>query len=108
MPPNSVSRIASGLSGISDLSALSQFHLVFAGVQKMVTIMFPDRQTEKRALAFLLGRFSGRVLRSGEHLVPEAALAALADQNIPFTVKGKTTYEQQVAAIRGTASPSVQ
>src|SRR5437667_5078368 len=56
----------------------------------MVTITFPDRETEKRALAFLLGRFSGRVLRSGEHLVPEAALEALADQNIPFTVKGKT------------------
>ena len=57
----------------------------------MVTIIFPDRDTEKRALAFLLGRFSGRVLRSGEHLVPKAALEALADQNIPFTVKGKTT-----------------
>jgi len=52
----------------------------------MVTITFPDRETEKRALAFLLGRFSGRVLNSGEHLVPEAALEALADQNIPFTV----------------------
>ena len=71
----------------------------------MVTIIFPDRDTEKRALAFLLGRFSGRVLRSGEHLVPEAALEALADQNIPFTVKGKTTYEQQMAAIRGAATP---
>jgi hypothetical protein len=68
----------------------------------MVTITFPDRETEKRALAFLLGRFSGRVLRSGEHLVPEAALEALADQNIPFT------YEQQVAAIRGAAPPAVQ
>jgi hypothetical protein len=76
--------------------------------QRMVTIIFPDRATEKRALAFLLGRFSGRVLRSGEHLVPEAALEALADQNIPFTVKGKTTYEQQMAAIRGTATPPVQ
>lgn len=74
----------------------------------MVTITFPDRQTEKRALAFLLGRFSGRVTRSGEHLVPEAALEALADQNIPFTVKGKTSYEQQVAAIRGTAPAPVQ
>ena len=74
----------------------------------MVTITFPDRDTAKQALAFLLGRFSGRVLRSGEHLVPEAALEALADQNIPFTVKGKATYERQVAAIRGTASPSVQ
>lgn len=74
----------------------------------MITITFPDRETEKRALAFLLGRFSGRVLKSGEHLVPEAALEALADQNIPFTVKGKTTYEQQMAAIRGLTSRSVQ
>lgn len=74
----------------------------------MVIITFPDRESEKRALAFLLGRFSGRVLRSGEHLVPEAALEALADQNIPYTVKGKTTYEQQMAAIRSATSPSVQ
>ena len=74
----------------------------------MVTITFSDPETEKRALGFLLGRFSGRALRSGEHIVPEAALEALADQNIPFTVKGRTTYEQQVAAIRGDASTSVQ
>jgi hypothetical protein len=59
----------------------------------MIAITFPDRDTEKRALAFLLGRFSGRVLRSGEHLVPEAALKALADQSIPFTVKGQATYD---------------
>ena len=74
----------------------------------MITITFTDRATEKRALGFLLGRFSGRVLRTGEHLVPEAALEALADQNIPFTVKGKATYEQQVAAIRGAAPAPVQ
>lgn len=74
----------------------------------MVTITFPDQQTEKRALGFLLGRFSGRVLGSGEHLVPESALEALANRNIPFTVKGKATYEQQVAALRGSASPAVQ
>jgi hypothetical protein len=74
----------------------------------MVTITFADRETEKRALAFLLGRFSGRVLASGAHLVPEAALEALASQNIPFTVEGKTTYEQQVAAIRGAAPLPVQ
>jgi len=61
----------------------------------MVTITFPDRVTEKRALAYLLGRFSGHVLRSGEHTVPEAALEALAEQNIPFTVKGKTSNEPQ-------------
>jgi hypothetical protein len=74
----------------------------------MVTITFPDRATEKRALAFLLGRFSGRVLRSGEHIVPEAALEALADQSIPFTVKGKTTYEQQLAALRSAAPSPIQ
>jgi hypothetical protein len=74
----------------------------------MVTITFADRDTEKRALSYLLGRFSGRVLRSGEHLVPEAALEALADQNIPFTVKGKATYAEQLAALRGVASAPVQ
>jgi hypothetical protein len=74
----------------------------------MVTITFPDRDTEKQALGFLLGRFSGRVLKSGEHIVPESALEALADQNIPFTVKGKTSYAQQVAAIRGAAPAPVQ
>jgi hypothetical protein len=54
----------------------------------MATIIFPDRVTEKRALAFLLGRFSGRVLRRGEHLVPEAALEALASQSIAFIISG--------------------
>ena len=73
----------------------------------MITITFPDRETEKRALAFLLGRFSGRVLKSGEHLVPEAALEALASENITFTVQGKATYEQQMAALRGSASATV-
>jgi hypothetical protein len=73
----------------------------------MITITFPDRETEKRALGFLLGRFSGRVLKTGEHLVPEAALEALANQNIPFTVQGKSTYEQQIAAIRDSAPASI-
>ena len=73
----------------------------------MITITFPDRETEKRALGFLLGRFSGRALKSGEHLVPEAALEALADQNISFTVQGKSTYEQQIAAIRDIAPATI-
>ena len=67
----------------------------------MITITFADRETEMKALDFLIGRFSGRVLRSGEHIVPEVALEALADQGIPFTVKGRTTYEQELAAFRG-------
>ena len=74
----------------------------------MIAIQFPDRETEKRALAFLIGRFSGQVLKSGEHLVPEAALEALATQNISFSVKGRASYEQQMTAIRGTAPVAVQ
>ena len=74
----------------------------------MVTIRFPDQETEKRGLGFLLGRFSGRVLRTGEHIVPPEALAALAEENIPFSVIGKATYEQQVAALRSIASGPVQ
>ena len=71
--------------------------------RRMTKVTFPNRATEKEALAFLLGRFSGHVLKSGEHLLPGSALEALADQNIPFTVKGKATYEQQLAAVRGSA-----
>lgn len=65
----------------------------------MITITFPDRETQKRALGFLLGRFSVRILKSGEHLVPDIALEALANQNITFIVKGKATYEQQIASV---------
>jgi hypothetical protein len=36
----------------------------------MVTIIFPDRDTEKRALAFLLGRFSGLSIPSSQTSVP--------------------------------------
>jgi hypothetical protein len=54
----------------------------------MIMITFPDRATERHGLAFLLGRFSGRILESGIYLVPEQALEALARENISFTVKG--------------------
>lgn len=74
----------------------------------MITITFPDRDTEERALAFLLGRFSGHVLKSGEHLVPESAHEAPASENIPFVVKGKATYEQQLTAVRGSAPIAVR
>ena len=49
----------------------------------------PRHAANRYTLAYLLGRFSGRVLRSGEHLVPEAALEALTDQNIPLYGQGK-------------------
>jgi hypothetical protein len=51
-----------------------------------VTITSPGRETERRALGLLVGRFSGRASRSGEHVVPEAALEALTDQGIPFSI----------------------
>jgi len=74
----------------------------------MVTIEFANEATMKKALGFLLGRFSGKVLRSGEIIVPDDALAALADQNIAFMVKGRTTYEEHIAALRSTAAATVQ
>ena len=74
----------------------------------MIIITFPDADTQKKALGFLLGRFSGKVLKTGEHIVPEAALAALAERNITFTVHGKASYEKQVAALRSAASDAVQ
>ena len=37
-----------------------------------------------------------------------AALEALADQNIPFTVKGKATYEDQVATLRPAPAATVK
>lgn len=52
------------------------------------TVTFPDRDTERRGLGFLVGRFSGQVRSSGVHVIPRDALAALADQNIPFTFVG--------------------
>jgi hypothetical protein len=48
------------------------------------------------------------VLKGGEHLVPEAALEALAEQDIAFTVKGRASYGQQVEALRGAAPAPVQ
>jgi hypothetical protein len=74
----------------------------------MVVITFPDAEAQKKAAGFLLGRFSGRILKTGEHIVPEAALAALAEKGVTFTVHEKASYEKQIAALRGAASGPVQ
>ena len=74
----------------------------------MVVITFADSATRKKALGYLFGRFSGKATKAGELIVPEAALAALADENISFTVQGRASYEQQVAAIRSVAADAVQ
>jgi hypothetical protein len=70
----------------------------------MVIIAFPDAASEKKGLGFLIKHFSGKALKNGDHIVPEAALEALAQRNITFTVKGKATYEHHLAAIRSAAS----
>ena len=74
----------------------------------MTLIQFPDRETEVKGLAVLMRRFSGKVLRDGLHIVPEAALEALTAEKIPYTVKGPATYEQEVAALRGDAAETIQ
>jgi hypothetical protein len=74
----------------------------------MVKVTFPDRATFKKALGFIVGNFSGRAYKSGVIVVPEAALEALAAQNIRFSVEGMTTYEEELTALRGPLSASIQ
>jgi hypothetical protein len=74
----------------------------------VLLIQFPDRETEIKGLGFLVGRFSGKVMKGGLHIVPEAALDALSAQNISFTVKGKASYEQQMAVLPIAAPTPVQ
>ena len=54
-----------------------------------------------------MGRFPGRALKTGEVLVPEAALQALAQEGYQFMVLGKSTYEQQTAAFRDTVTSTI-
>jgi hypothetical protein len=73
----------------------------------VIVIRFPDSETERRGLGFLAGRFPGKSWRSGETVVPEAALAQLAHEGIKFTVEGPATYEQ-LASLRNPAAVEVQ
>ena len=67
----------------------------------MVMIRFPDPETKRRALGFLARRFSGKSWANGEVMLPESALAALAAENLRFTVEGPATYER-LAPLRDT------
>jgi hypothetical protein len=57
----------------------------------MIRIHFPDLDAKRRALGFLAGGFSFKSWASGVMLVPEAALAYLAAEHIPFTIEGPAT-----------------
>ncbi len=74
----------------------------------MILIRFPDGASERRALGYLAGRFSFKSWASGETLVPEAALPALAVEGIRFTVEGPATYEHLVATLRDPAAGAIQ
>jgi len=52
----------------------------------MIRIRFPNAKSKRAALGFLAGRFSFKSWASGEMMVPEAALPALAVEGISFNV----------------------
>ncbi len=60
------------------------------------------------ALGYLAGRFSFTSYASGEMLVIEAALPALAIEGIPFIAEGPATYAEAIPAFRAVAADEVQ
>ena len=74
----------------------------------MIKIRFSDAATERKALGFLVGRFSFKTWATGETIVPEVALSAFAVEGISFTVLERATYEQSVSAVRGPSAATVQ
>ena len=73
----------------------------------MICIRFPDSASERRALGYLAGRFSFKSAASGETVVPEEALRALAREGIRFAVEGPPTYEQLVPPVRDPSAHAV-
>jgi hypothetical protein len=74
----------------------------------MVILRFPDASTERKALGFLAGRFSFTTWKTGELMISEAALPALAREGVAFSVEGQATYEQLTAAVRDPSAAAVQ
>jgi hypothetical protein len=66
----------------------------------MIVIKFTDPESKRRALDYLAGRFSFKSWASGEMVVPEPALSALALEGIRFAVEGPATYERTIEALR--------
>ena len=71
----------------------------------MIIVRFRDEATQKRALGFLIGRFSGHSWVTGEVAIPEEALAPLAREGIPFTVEGPATHERILSLRDSLAAP---
>ena len=73
----------------------------------MVLIHFPNVESKRRALGFMAGRFSFKSWATGEMVVPDSALAYLANEGIPFVVEGPATYERIISAIRNPPASAV-
>lgn len=75
---------------------------------QLIRIRFLDQDSKRRALGYLAGRFSFTSYASGEMLVVEPALAALAVEGIPFIAEGPATYAEAIPALRAAAADQVQ
>lgn len=73
----------------------------------MIRIRFPDTESERHALGYLLGRFSFKSWANGVTLVPDYALPALAREGIPFIVEGPASYEQIIQAVRNPPASAI-
>jgi hypothetical protein len=65
---------------------------------QLIRIRFPDLESKRGALGYLPGRFSFTSYVSGEMLVAETALAALAVEGIPFIAEGPATHAETIPA----------
>lgn len=74
----------------------------------MIIIRFSDASAERKALGFLAGRYSFKSWATGETMVPEQALGALAGAGIPFYVEGPAKYEQLAETVRNPPAAAVQ
>ena len=75
---------------------------------QLIRIRFPDHESKRRTLGYLAGRFSFTSYATGEVLVVEPVLPALAVEGIPFIAEGPATYAEAIPAFRGLAANQVQ
>jgi hypothetical protein len=75
---------------------------------KFIRIRFPDLDSKRKALGFLAGRYSFTSYATGEMLVIESAVTALAVEGISFTVERPATYAEAIPAFRTVAAHQVQ
>lgn len=73
----------------------------------MILIRIDDTEAKRRALGFLASRFSFKSWSGAEMAMPGAALASLATEGIPFSVRGPAPYERLISSIRDPDSAAV-